>query len=64
MRLYRITANETALPSVWAGSQAEAAAARKLLVDQGAKRKDLVTEEIEVPTNKQGLIDFLNRGCK
>lgn len=64
MRLYKITANETALPSVWAGSQAEAATARKLLVDQGAKRKDLVTEEIEVPTNKQGLIDFLNRGCE
>lgn len=60
MKLYLISANESPLRSIWAGSQTDAAAARKQLVEQGAKRKDLVTNEIEVPTKKEELIAFLN----
>jgi hypothetical protein len=60
MKLYLITANESPLKSVWAGSQADAASARKSLMEQGAKRKDLMTHEIEVPTKKEELIGFLN----
>jgi hypothetical protein len=60
MRLYLVTANESPLNSIWAGSQSEAASARKTLVEQGAKRKDLMTQEVEVPTKKEELIGFLN----
>lgn len=60
MKLYLITANESTLNSIWAGSQAEAASARKQLVEQGAKRKDLITHEVEVPTKKEDLLGFLN----
>lgn len=60
MKLYLIYANESPLNNIWAGSQADAAAARKQLIERGAKRKDLVTSEIEVPTKKEELIAFLN----
>lgn len=57
MKLYRIsTSNKT----VWAGSQAEAATARKHLTDAGVKRADIETETVEVPTDKQGLLKWLN----
>ena len=42
------------------GSQAEAAAARKVFTDSGAKRKDIESVEVDVPTNKEGLLAFLN----
>lgn len=44
----------------WAGSQAGAASVRKDFTNQGYKRADIVTHEINVPTDKQGLMDFLN----
>ena len=45
----------------WCGSQSECASARKEFTAQGAKRADLTTDEVEVPTNKAGLIEFLNK---
>jgi hypothetical protein len=41
-------------------SQAECAAARKELTDQGVKRKDITTAEVDVPTTKAELVRFLN----
>lgn len=68
MKLYLITAHVDVSEdgtkfddrAIWAGSQTDAAAARKELIARGAKRKDLKTSEVEVPTNKEGLISFLN----
>ena len=48
--------------ATWVGSQAEAATARKNFIEKGAKRADLTTDEINVPVDKAGLIEFLNRG--
>ena len=68
MKLYLITAN-IANPvqgdpstdhQIWGGSQADAAAARKALMAKGAARKDLKTYEVEVPTGKVDLLQFLN----
>jgi len=68
MRLYRISTsslnfydNCAHLPStLFVGSLAEAASARKVLIDQGATRKDIESVEVEVPTDKAGLMGFLN----
>lgn len=46
--------------AVWGGSQAEAASARKELVGRGARRKDVKTYAVDVPTDKNGLLQFLN----
>ena len=63
MKLYKITGklNETATTSVWAGSQDAAGKARKALMSEhDLSRSEITTDEVEVPTNKAGLIDFLN----
>jgi len=68
MKLYLITAEidtsedgtQPEKHAIWAGSQTDSAAARKTLIDRGAKRKDLKTSEVEVPTRKEELITFLN----
>lgn len=66
MKLYLIISNapddldDGARQSIWAGSQSDAASARKELLAAGAKRKDLATHEIDVPTKKDELIAFLN----
>lgn len=44
----------------WVGSQADAGKTRKEFVEMGFKRADLETEEVDVPTNKEGLLAFLN----
>ena len=68
MKLYKITAipagalNETPNQTHWVGSQAEASAKRKELVSSGFKRAELTTDEVEVPTDKKGLLGFLNTG--
>lgn len=55
------TPHLTAMPAPrWAGSQAEAASQRKQLNQNGFKRDTIVTDEVEVPTNKKGLLAFLN----
>lgn len=64
MKLYRTCvagrASETAEP-LWAGSQAEAGKHRKELNQRGHKRADISTDEVEVPTNKTGLLEWLNK---
>lgn len=70
MRLYKITASVDHPTSAdgdarlkvtkYVGSQAEAAATRKELLDQGATRKGTETFEVDVPTDKAGLMAFLN----
>lgn len=46
---------------VWAGTNAEAASERKRLVSElGFKRAEVATVEVDVPTNKEGLLAFLN----
>lgn len=62
MKLYRISATQDAEVKevVWVGSQSDAAKARKELIEDGFKRAELLTEDIDVPTNKEGLLDFLN----
>lgn len=68
MRLYKITASVDhpadddvrLFVTKYVGSQAEAAATRKELLDQGATRKGTETFEVDVPTDKTGLMAFLN----
>lgn len=62
MKLYKINASsgDNGITQ-WAGSQSECAKIRKELVsDQGFKRADITTDEVEVETKKEGLIAFLN----
>lgn len=44
----------------WQGTQADAASARKKAMDDGAKRADVSTDDIDVPTDKTGLLAWLN----
>jgi hypothetical protein len=61
MKLYRImAAAEGDVVVRWVGSQADAGKTRKELVADGFKRADIETEEVDVPTNKDKLIAFLN----
>lgn len=47
---------------MWSGSKAEASKQRTQLCElHGLKRTQLETVEVEVPTNKVDLIDWLNR---
>ena len=70
MRLYKITAtarpgsNTPDTESFWVGSQADAAARRKLLTAEGFKRADVETAEVDVPTDKAGLLAFLNTNVR
>ena len=67
MRLYKITALNTShgdtpdIDVTWVGSLAEASAQRKKLTIDGFARKEIETEEVDVPTDKAGLIGFLNK---
>ena len=65
MRLYKITANDgTADPEThWVGSKADGVAKRKVLAAEGWTRKEINEVEVEVPTNKEGLLAFLNSGA-
>lgn len=64
MRLYRTTVKSH--PDVqgprphWVGSQAEASKYRASLTSSGVKRADITTDEIDVPTDKRGLLEWLN----
>lgn len=68
MRLYKITTSVDhptdddvrLFVTKYVGSQSEAAATRKELLDQGATRKGTETFEVDVPTDKAGLMAFLN----
>lgn len=64
MNLYLVIAknSDDALGSAahWVGSQADAASTRKRFSAEGYKRAEVSTHEINVPTDKAGLIAFLN----
>lgn len=62
MKLYLITATteDTKTHVIWGGSQNDAASARKEMLARGATRKETRTFEVDVPTNKEGLLQFLN----
>lgn len=61
MKLYKLTLRNDEKSRVkWVGTQADAANTRKTWVTAGAKRNDIDTEEVDVPTDKQGLLKFLN----
>ena len=47
----------------WVGSQADAAKKRKELVSSGFKRAEIETVEVDVPTDKAGLLAWLNKSC-
>jgi len=70
MKLYKITASGWPTSEApdsgihWVGTQADAASKRKQLVADGYKRAEVYTDEVDVPTDKAGLLAFLNAGCK
>lgn len=66
MNLYLVTAKTKAdvddihEVSEFVGSQAEAATLRARLVKEGTARKDITTTAVNVPTDKESLLRFLN----
>lgn len=66
MKLYRLEAtinpDDGEAPFVnWVGTQADVSKTRKqMMKDHGFKRSEIEVEEVEVPTNKVGLLEFLN----
>lgn len=62
MKLYFVKASAGCdYESRWVGTQSDAGKARKEFVEKGFKRAEITTEEVDVPTNKEGLIKFLNK---
>lgn len=63
MRAYRVSAQPdgTVLKFKVAGSQADAKIKRDELIEElGVKKKDVIIEEIDIPTSKAELLDILN----
>jgi hypothetical protein len=61
MKLYQITSTMHGVTATrFVGTQAEAASRRATLVSAGAHRADITTTPVEVPTDKVGLLAFLN----
>lgn len=64
MKLYRVSSDKTidnGKPVIrWAGTQAGVVQAKKDFMAAGLKRKELSTEEIDVPTKKDELVAWLN----
>jgi hypothetical protein len=60
MKAYIVTTSIVPGATTFCASQADCASARKALVDQEVKRKDIDTLEVDVPTTKAELLDFLN----
>jgi hypothetical protein len=59
MKLYRTTG---AGAPIWTAAKGEAATARKTLIsERGAKRADVKTIAVDVPTKKADLVVFLNQ---
>lgn len=58
MRAYKVSAEGMFR---YAGTQADARAARDEIVEAlGCKKKDVEIEEAEIPTGKEGLLEFVN----
>ncbi len=67
MQLYLVqaivrTENSAEMKHRWEGTKADAATRRKSFYDEGANRKDIQIDQIDVPTDKAGLLNFLNDG--
>lgn len=64
MKFYKITGH-VGIPAVktvkWVVSQADAGKTRAAMVSSGTKRADIETEEIDVPTSKTELTEWLNK---
>lgn len=52
--------DDLSLAPVWTASQAAAATQRAAFVRAGIPRAKIATDEVEVPTNRTKLLDFLN----
>lgn len=67
MRLYKISALNTSQGGQpdsevhWLGTQGECVLRRKQLAAEGWTRKEIDTLEVDVPTDKAGLLAFLNK---
>lgn len=69
MRFYKISTPVSNMPegcahltnTLFVGSLSEAPAARKVFTALGIKRKDIESIEVEVPTDKAGLMEYLNK---
>lgn len=67
MKLYKQTAvvrdsAGAAQETHWSGSQAEASKQRAEWTRKGVKRAEITTDEVDVPTDKKGLLEWLNNG--
>lgn len=63
MRLYKVThvPMDVPLRKRWVGTQAEAASTRaEWQKKHAAKRDEITTEEVDVPTTKKELLEWLN----
>lgn len=61
MKLYKITTYHNGnIETQFVGSLADGVVARKVLADKGIKRASIKQEEVDVETNKPGLLKFLN----
>ncbi len=61
MKLYKITANvDGTIETQYVGSLADGVVARKALADRGLKRADIKQEEVDIKTDKPGLLKYLN----
>ena len=63
MKLYKIKAsgNGDALTKIkWVGSAAEGVSVRKELYAEGFARKEVTEVQVDIPTDKQGLLEWLN----
>lgn len=59
MKLYKVSAKDVS--TKWVGAQADAASHRKFLNSvKKIPRDAITTEEVEVPTDKKGLLEWLN----
>lgn len=64
MKLYKITADDgDKTVSKYVGTQAEAVAQRKKLKEDGFAQKHITSDDVEVPTDKAGLIAWLNKNA-
>lgn len=64
MKFYKTYTNTACPPDAkWTASQSEAASQRATLVKAGFKRADIHTNEVEVPTTKKELLQWLNENC-
>lgn len=64
MKLYRVS-SEVAIDNgkkalKWVGTQADVVATKKEWMAAGMKRKEISTEDIEIPTKKDELVEWLN----